>query len=48
MGEEYIYTRNPWTDDDRSLGRIKDVLFLCEKTGHIDQVTPITLVIIHL
>ena len=37
MEQDTVYTRNPWTDDDRSLGRVKDVLFLCERTGHLDH-----------
>lgn len=37
MDGAHFSSRNPWTDDDRSLGRIKDVIFLCEKSQHIDQ-----------
>ena len=38
MEDAAVFTRNPWTDDDRSLGYVKDVLFLAEKTGHIQKV----------
>ncbi len=37
MDESSVYYKNPWDDDDRSVGSLKHVLILAERTGNLEK-----------